>query len=63
MKITSVNDVAIRLAYRRGTLSVAKHYSERLGLHYWAIEDDAGLIEICSDETEANTIVARAKAA
>ena len=53
MLLLSATDLAIALADKAGTLTVTAHTNERLDCDYWAIGDDAGLIEVALSEAEA----------
>jgi hypothetical protein len=54
----SSNTVAMKIAKANGTLRVEACYNERLGITFWAISDDKGLIEVCMSDTEAAELVA-----
>lgn len=56
----SSNMVAIKIAKAAGTLGVQACYNDRLGITYWAIMDDKGVIEICLTHTEATDIITAA---
>ena len=54
----SSNTIAMKIAKAAGTLRVEACYNERLGINFWAICDDKGLIEVCLSDAEAAQIVA-----
>lgn len=58
MLLLSANDAAIARAVVNGTLVVREAFNARLGVTYWAIEDETGLIEATLTEAAARDRVA-----
>ena len=58
MRILSAQSVAIRIAKNNGTLRVSEEFNNRLGVPYWAISDDSGLIEVAMSKEEAERLTA-----
>jgi hypothetical protein len=61
MKTLSANCVSIAIAIKNNTLSVVECFNERLQCSYWAISDDAGLIEVALSAKEADDRVRSVK--
>lgn len=50
----SSTDVAIRLAAERQALRITRELNARLGVEFWAISDERGLIEVALSEPDAH---------
>jgi hypothetical protein len=50
--------VAISLARAAGTLRVTREFNTRLGVEFWAIQDDRGTIATALSEAEAQRMAA-----
>ena len=56
--LLSSTTVAIKMAKNNGTLRVEECFNSRLGIPYWAICDEGGLIEVAMSKDEAERRIA-----
>ena len=53
MVAISAVSVALSLARARGVLRISREFNARLGVEFWALSDDRGLICVARSEDEA----------
>lgn len=55
MLAIAAQSVAVAVAKANGSLAINREFNNRLGVEYWAVSDDAGLIEVFNSFDEAKS--------